>query len=154
MTPLSSSTWWLFPSPLSSPDEVAQCPAEMGSDLAHIGNSTLAWRVLEADSKSLAGRAKGTSLTQDRDGTGGKDGGTVGAFGLAGRSPLWRGTQRSLLSVSCNKTSPTEQDMTGWSGVGNPAGHKVTPCSSPSSCPTHLQGIVEDGDTWVIQAGI
>lgn len=79
----------------------------------------------------------------------------MSAFGLAGRSPLWRGTQRSPLCVSCNKTSPKHQDVTGWSGVGNPAGHKVTPCScSPSSCPTHLQGIVEDGDTWVIQAGI
>lgn len=37
----------------------------------------------------------------------------------------------------------------------SPPEHKVPPCScSPSSCPTHLQGIVEDGDARVIQAGI
>lgn len=68
MTALSSSAWWLLPNPVSFHDVVAQCPAEMGSDLAlweqHFGGS------LEADRKSLAGRAKRTSLTQDRDGTG------------------------------------------------------------------------------------
>lgn len=76
-------------------------------------------------------------------------------LGWVGCSPLWRGTRRSLLSVSCNKTSPRHQEMKNWSGVGNPTGHKVPPCScSSSSCPTHLQGIMEDGAPWVIQAGI
>lgn len=45
--------------------------------------------------------------------------------------------------------------MTNVLGVGNPTRHKVLPCScSRSSCLTHLQGIVEDGDARVIQAGI
>lgn len=34
MTALSFSAWWLLPNPVSFHDVVAQCPAEMGSDLA------------------------------------------------------------------------------------------------------------------------
>lgn len=46
--------WWL---------SVLKCPCTLGA-------APLLGGFLEADSKSLAGRAKGTSLTQDRDGTG------------------------------------------------------------------------------------
>lgn len=117
---------------------------------------------MEADSKSLAGRAKGTSLTQDRDGTGLGRGqkermeeqGVHSGWQVA---HLYGEELREVCGafLAARPALDRQQDTTGWSGVGNPAGHRVTPCScSPSSCPTHLQGIVEDGDTRVIQAGI
>lgn len=146
-----TGSWWGIPAP-SGTLLWEHLPCTLGA-------APLLAGCLGEDRKSLASRAKGAALVWDGDGTGqgqgGEDRGVAGAFGLVGRSPLWRGTRRSLLCVSCNKTSPTHQEMTDWLGVGNPAGHKVPPCScSPGSCPTHLQGIMEDGDTWVIQAGI
>lgn len=127
MSALSSSAWWLSPNPVSFHDEVAQCPAEMGCDLA--------WRVLGSKYKSLAGRGKGTSLTLDRVGqhwAGARRKGwrNSGGTWAAGHSPLWRGTQRSLLCVSCNKTSPRHQDTTGWSAVAVLLGTRSLPTAA------------------------